>query len=348
MEKKSSNSNLRKANKAKNDEFYTQLSDIEKELWHYKQHFKGKNIFCNCDDPEESNFFKYFALNFEYLGLKKLVATHYEAEKQSYKLEISSWLDLNDDWKINLKDIIKTPLKQNWDFRSPECIEILKESDIIVTNPPFSLFREYVAQLMEYNKNFILLWNMNAITYKETFKLIKENKIWAWNWFNLSMVFKSPYENNLEANIKFCEQKWYFWKNFIKTPAISWFTNLDYKKRHEDLILYKTYNEKEYPKYDNYDAINIDKVKDIPQDYKWNMWVPITFLGNYNPDQFEIIWLWISSSWIEIWVRPYTQEHKKYRKEIQKRRAVDWDLYMMKNWLVEVPYARILIKNKKL
>jgi len=201
---------------------------------------------------------------------------------------------------------------------------------------------------MEYNKNFILLWNMNAITYKETFKLIKENKIWAWNWFNLSMVFKSPYENNLEANIKFCEQKWYFWKNFIKTPAISWFTNLDYKKRHEDLILYKTYNEKEYPKYDNYDAINIDKVKDIPQDYKWNMWVPITFLGNYNPDQFEIIWLWISSSWIEIWVRPYTQEHKKYRKEIQKRRAVDWDLYMMKNWLVEVPYARILIKNKKL
>lgn len=347
-EKKSWNKNLRKANKAKNDEFYTQLSDIEKELWHYREHFKDKTIFCNCDDPEESNFFKYFALNFEHIWLKKLIATHFESSKPSYKLEITAWLDLNNDWKINLNDVIKTPLKQNWDFRSQESIEILKEADIVITNPPFSLFREYVAQLFEYDKKFVLLWNMNAITYKEIFKLIKENKIWSWYWFNLSLVFRSPYENNLEANLKFCEQKWYFWKNFIKTPAISWFTNLETKKRHEDLILYKTYNEMQYPKYDNYDAINIDKVKDIPQDYTWFMWVPITFLNNYNPEQFEIIWLWISSSWIEIWVKPYTEEHKKYRKEIQKRRAVDWDLYMMKNWIVEVPYARILIKNKKL
>ncbi len=345
MTKKSWNSNLRKANKAKNDEFYTQLSDIEKELWHYKEHFKWKTIFCNCDDPEESNFFKYFALNFNHLWLKKLIATHYETEKPSYKLEISRWLDLNNDWKINLSDTTKTPLKQNWDFRSFECIELLKESDIIITNPPFSLFREYVAQLMEYEKKFILLWNMNAITYKEIFKLIKENKLWAWYWFNLSLVFKSPYENNLEANLKFCEQKWYFWKNFIKTPAISWFTNLEIQKRHEDLILYKTYNEKEYPKYDNYDAINIDKVKDIPKDYDWYMWVPITFLNNHNPEQFEILWLWISNSWIDIWVKPYTPEHKKYRKEIQKRWAVDGDLYMIKNWIVEVPYARIIIKR---
>lgn len=348
MEKKSWNKNLRKANKAKNDEFYTQLSDIEKELWHYKNHFKNKIIFCNCDDPEESNFFKYFALNFEYLGLKKLVATHFEEEKKSYKLEIIRWLDLNNDWKVDLKDTKKIELKENGDFRSDESIEILKEADIVVTNPPFSLFREYVAQLMEYKKDFILLWNMNAITYKETFKLIKENKIWWWYWFNLSMVFKSPYENNLEANKKFCEQKWYFWKNFIKTPAINWFTNIDTKKRHEDLILYKKYNEEEFPKYFNYDAINVNKVKDIPIDYKWKMWVPITFLDKYNPEQFEIIWLWISNSWIDIWVNPYTKEHKKYRKEIQKRWAVDWDLYMIENWEVKVPYARIIVRNKKL
>lgn len=287
MEKKSWNWNLRKANKAKNDEFYTQLSDIEKELGHYKQHFKWKTIFCNCDDPEESNFWKYFELNFEYLWIKKLVSTHFEDEKPSYKLEII-W-DRNKDWKVNKLDILKTPLKQNWDFRSPECIEILKESDIVITNPPFSLFREYIAQLIEYDKKFITLWNMNAITYKEIFKLIKENKLWSWYWFNLSLVFKSPYENNLEANLKFCEQKWYFWKNYIKTPAISWFTNLEIQKRHEDLILYKSYNETEYPKYDNYDWINVDKVKEIPFDYCWNIWVSITFLGVYNPEQFEIL-----------------------------------------------------------
>ena len=345
MEKKSWNWNLRKANKAKNDEFYTQLSDIEKELGHYKEHFKWKTIFCNCDDPEESNFWKYFELNFEYLWIKKLVSTHYEDEKPSYKLDII-W-DRNHDGKINKLDIVKTPLKQNWDFRSSECIDILKEADIVITNPPFSLFREYVAKLIEYDKNFVILGNLNAITYKEIFKLIKENKIWAWYWFNLSLVFKSPYENNLEANLKFCEQKWYFWKNYIKTPAINWFTNLDIQKRYEDLILYKKYNEIEYQKYYNFDAINADKVKEIPLDYSWYIWVPITFLWNYNPEQFEIIWLWISSSWIDIWVKPYTEEHKYYRKEIQKRAAVDWDLYMFINWVVEVPYARVIIKNKK-
>jgi len=190
MEKKSWNKNLRKANKAKNDEFYTQLSDIEKELWHYKNHFKDKIIFCNCDDPEESNFFKYFALNFEYLGLKKLVATHYEEEKKSYKLEIIRWLDLNNDWKINLKDTKKIELKENGDFRSDESIEILKEADIVVTNPPFSLFREYVAQLFEYEKKFLIIGNQNAISYKEIFKPIKENKIWLWNNSNKTMEFR--------------------------------------------------------------------------------------------------------------------------------------------------------------
>lgn len=176
IKKKSHNTNLHKANRAKNDEFYTQLSDIEKELHHYKNHFKDKIIFCNCDDPQESHFWKYFQMNFEYLGIKKLIATHYETEKPSYKLEIIG--DRNEDGRINMLDIITTPLKQNGDFRSPECIEILKEADIIVTNPPFSLFREYVAQLFEHEKKFVIIGSQNAITYKEFFKHIKENRVW--------------------------------------------------------------------------------------------------------------------------------------------------------------------------
>lgn len=357
MTKKSWNSNLRKANKAKNDEFYTQLSDIEKELSHYKEHLKDKIVFCNCDDPWYSNFFKYFVLQFKTIWLKRLITTHYDNEKPSYKLEVNSTninqisqyiknTTLFDDWGIFKNFWIS--LNENWDFRSHECIEILKKSDIVVTNPPFSLFREYVAQLFEYDKKFIILWNMNALTYKEIFKYIKENKLWTGYWFNLSLVYKSPYKNILEANRKFVMSKWYNPDDFIKVPAISWFTNIETKKRHEDLILYKTYNETEYQKYVNFDAINIDKITDIPLDYKWNIWVPITFLDKYNPEQFEIIWLWISNSWIEIWVKPYTEEHKKYRKEIQKRAAVNWDLYILKNWIVDVPYARVIIKNKKI
>ncbi len=318
MTKKSWNSNLRKANKAKNDEFYTQLSDIEKELWHYKEHFKWKTIFCNCDDPEESNFFKYFALNFNHLWLKKLIATHYETEKPSYKLEISRWLDLNNDWKINLSDTTKTPLKQNWDFRSPECIELLKESDIIITNPPFSLFREYVSQLFEYEKKFVIIWNNNAITYKEIFKIIKENKIWLWYNANKTMEFRLS--DDYEKWSRIDET----WKKYWIVPAISWYTNLEISKRHEDLILYKNYNEKEYQKYDNYDAINVDRVKDIPVDYNLLMWIPITFLNTYNPEQFEIIW-------------------------------IDRELVFEKTWKVsrfhinwnEI-YARVVIKNKKI
>lgn len=176
MTKKSSNKGLQEAGKAKKDEFYTQLSYIEKEIGAYKEHFRGKTIFCNCDDPLESNFFFYFAQNFEFLGLKKLISTHYHSEKKTYKLEVTQ--DINQDGKINLEDTVKTPLKQNGDFRSPECIEILKEADIVVTNPPFSLFREYVAQLVEYDKKFLIIGNQNAITYKEIFSLIKDNKIW--------------------------------------------------------------------------------------------------------------------------------------------------------------------------
>lgn len=311
MENKSWNKNLRKANKAKNDEFYTQLSDIEKELGHYKQHFKDKTIFCNCDDPEESNFFKYFALNFEHLKLKKLIATHYEEIKPSYKLEITRWLDLNHDWKIDLKDTKKIKLKENWDFRSDECIELLKESDIVVTNPPFSLFREYVVQLMEYEKKFLIIWNKNAITYKEIFKILKKNRIWL---------------GYTSAN-EFWDINWNITKKI--NWLTRWFTNLEIKKRHETAILYKPYNETEYPKYDNYDAINVDKVKDIPMDYKWKMWVPLTFLDKYNPEQFEII-DWLNRYSILDW--PTEETKWKYLSQI--------------NW--KPIYIRIIIKNKKL
>jgi hypothetical protein len=342
MEKKSANSNLRKANAAKNDEFYTQLSDIEKEVGNYKDYFKGKTIFCNCDDPEESNFWNYFALNFEFLGLKKLIATHFEKEKPSYKLELIR--DQNNDGKINKLDTIKTPLKQNGDFRSPECIDILKEADIVVTNPPFSLFREYMAQLFEYNKKFIIVGHQNAIGYKEIFKLIRENKLWLGYGFTggaAHFINKHYVDYATAGNHK---------EGMIRVSGVVWFTNIETKKRHEDLILYKTYygNEKEYPKYENYDAINVNKTKDIPIDYRGAMGVPITFMDKYSPEQFEIIGLGISSSGIEIGVKPYTAEHKKYRKEVQKRAAVDGDLYMIKNGAVDVPFSRIIIKNKKI
>ncbi|MDQ7022072.1 MAG: adenine-specific methyltransferase EcoRI family protein [Candidatus Gracilibacteria bacterium] len=214
MEKKSGNNNLKKANKAKKDEFYTQLSDIERELGHYKEYFTDKVIFCNCDDPEESNFFKYFALNFEYLGLKKLIATHFETEKSSYKLEITRGLDLNNDGKIDLQDTKKIKLKQNGDFRSPECIEILESCDIVVTNPPFSLFRDYVAQLFEYDKKFITIGHQNAITYKEIFKLIKENKIWLGYGFKggAGHFINTHYEDCSSCLVTIIKE----WKTMIK------------------------------------------------------------------------------------------------------------------------------------
>ena len=265
------NKNLRKAKKEKNDEFYTQLTDIEKELVHYKEQFKDKIIFCNCDDPECSNFWKYFYLNFEHLGLKKLIATHYEEEKSTYKLEYDG------------KEKVKTQLKQNGDFRSPEAVEILKETDIVVTNPPFSLFREYVTQLMEYEKQFIIMGNNNAITYKEIFPLLKNNEMWLGYHVNKTMEFMLSPDYDRWDRIDGKGNK------YGKVPAITWFTNLDVKKRHEKLILYKTYTPEKYPKYDNYDAIEVNRVANIPVDYDGVMGVPITFLGKYNPEQFEIL-----------------------------------------------------------
>lgn len=363
---------LRTAQKAKNDEFYTQLEDIEKELKHHKNQLKGKVVFCNCDDPYESNFFKYFASNFNYLGLKKLIATSYtkspiagtqlglfEVEglkpngKQPFKIEINEVTDSDNSGSVTLVDVeyllrhdknTATPLHGNGDFRSEECVELLKEADIVVTNPPFSLFREYIAQLVEYDKKFIIIGNMNAITYRECFKLIKDNRMWLGASIHSGdREFRVPEEYPLNAASSRVDENGY---KYIRVKGVRWFTNLDYDERHEDLVLYKKYSDEEFPKYENYDAINVDKTADIPYDYDGTFGVPITFLDKYNPDQFEIIGLGISNSGKEIGVNPYKPEHKKYRKEIQQRGAVDGDLYMITDGIVNVPYARILIKRK--
>ena len=294
MENKSSNKTLRKANKEKNDEFYTQLSDIEKELRHYKAHFQDKVVFCNCDDPRVSNFFHYFSYNFEQLGLKKLIATCYKSQNADLFSENNSekaiYLeytgDKNGDHIPNPEEIGIKHLKGDGDFRSRESIELLKQADIVVTNPPFSLFREYVAQLLEFDKKFLIVGSLNAITYKEIFKLIKDNQLWlGYGFSGGNAYFKTPYTKEFATGV-FDEET-----GLVKFRNVSWFTNLDFEKRHEDLILYKTYygNESDYPKYDNYDAINVDKTKDIPLDYAGAMGVPITFLDKYNPDQFEIL-----------------------------------------------------------
>lgn len=274
------NSNLRKADREKNDEFFTQLTDIEKELRHYKEYFKDKIVFCNCDDPEYSNFWKYFQNNFYFLGLKKLVSTHYNLDgSPSYKMEIVRTDKGN---QVGIPDYVKTDLVGNGDFRSDECVAILKEADIVVTNPPFSLFREYVAQLVEYDKKFVIIGNQNAITYKEFLPYLKDNLIWMGNNSG-AQIFGVP--NDFDRDNTFVENG----QKYAKFGNICWFTNLDIKKRHEEMILYRNYNEQDYPKYDNYDAINVDKTADIPCDYFGMMGVPITFLDKYNPEQFELI-----------------------------------------------------------
>lgn len=313
MEKKSSNKNLHKASQAKKDEFYTQLVDIEKELKHYKDQFRGKVVYCNCDDPFESNFFKYFASKFNELKLKKLITTSYSGSpivggqlplfevagskgKQPIKIEINKVPDSNADGSVNLADVewllkhdanVATPLKGSGDFRSDECIALLEEADIVVTNPPFSLFRDYVAQLVEHNKKFLIIGNVNSITYKECFKLIKDNKMWLGvSIHSGDREFRVPDDYPLNAAGSRIDGDGH---KYIRVKGVRWFTNLDYKERHEKITFYKTYSPQEYPKYDNYDAINIDKTLDIPQDYDGAMGVPITFLDKYNPEQFEII-----------------------------------------------------------
>ena len=345
--------NIDKAKEAKKDEFYTQLDDINNELKHYREHFRGKIVLCNCDDPRVSNFFTYFAYNFEFLGLKKLITTCYKNQNMDLfsqnQSEQAVYLiyegDKNGNHTPDANEIGVIPLKGDGDFRSKECIELLKEADIVVTNPPFSLFREYVAQLMEYDKEFLIIGNQNALSYKEIFPLIRDNKMWLGASIHSGdRKFWVPEDYELKAagcGIDATGRK------FIRVKGVRWFTNLDYKERHEDLILYKNYTPDLYPKYENYDAINVNKTEDIPCDYEGIMGVPITFMDKYNPDQFEIIGLGIANLGLSIGVQPYKPEHKKYRKEIQKRGAVDGDLYMMNGDEVVVPYARILIRRKK-
>lgn len=280
------NKNLHQAKKAKNDEFYTQLTDIEKECFHYREHFRDKVIYCNCDDARESNFFKYFAMNFEFFGLKKLITTGYKADGKGVCLVYEG--DKNGNKVADDNEIQVTELKGDGDFRSEECIELLKQADIVVSNPPFSLFREYVEQLVEYEKKFLIIGNVNAITFKEIFPLIKDNKLWLGvSSFNQGMYFYVPKNYEYANTYKFDREK--DGKNIMRVSSICWFTNLEHKKRNEELILYKQYSEDCYPKYDNYDAIEVSKVVEIPVDYEGVMGVPITFLDKYNPNQFEIV-----------------------------------------------------------
>lgn len=285
MEKKSSNKNLRKANASKMDEFYTQFTDIENELKHYKNQFRKKVVFCNCDDPKESNFVKYFSINFEHLRLKKLIATHFKdanlfTKESPYKLEYIG--DKNGNRMPDPSEFI-TKMIGTGDFRSKECFELLKEADIVVTNPPFSLFREYVAQLIKFGKKFLIMGNQNAITYKEIFKLIKENKMWLGQSLNgRNILFQIP--NYYESYYKIIDGKKYAFPK-----GVVWFTNLNVPKRSEEIVLYKKYTKEEYPTYDNYDAINVDRTEQIPLDYAGVMGVPITFLHKHNPDQFKIV-----------------------------------------------------------
>ena len=334
------NKNLNNAKIAKKDEFYTQLTDIERELQHYWQHFKDKVVLCNCDDPYESNFFKYFALRFNQLGLKKLICTCYngspvqgnelmidfgdfsdEPKKIAYKVEITEVKDLNGDGAVDLSDVRyllqndrnAISILKTGDFRDPECVELLKQADIVVTNPPFSLFREYLGQLMQYDKKFLIIGPYNAITYKEIFPLIKNNKLWLGYGFHAgNAYFKIPDDAIKEyVNGVFNEDT-----GLVKFRNCTWYTNIDHVKRHEKLDLVCRYSPEEYPHYDNYDAIDVSKTADIPYDYEGAMGVPITFLDKYNPEQFDII---------------------KFRKGDD-----DKDLRVNGKY----PYFRILIRNK--
>lgn len=317
--------NLRKAKAAKNDEHYTKLDDIVAEIVQhpdYVKHFKDKVVFCNCDDPEASNFVKCFRMFFNKLGIKKMIATHYTKDgSPSYKLEWSGE-KLNGD-TVNM---IKTPLEGDGDFRSPECIELLKEADIVVTNPPFSLYREYIALLEQYGKDFVIIGSMNSIAYKEVFPLLKEGRMFV--GYTNPKEFVQP-----DGSVK-------------KFGNITWFTNLDIDKNHEPLPLTKLYhgNEAKYPRYENFDGIDVAKVSDIPKDYDGIMGVPITFLSEYCPDQFEVLGLAHGNLGVELGIRPYDRALKPLNKGLR-----DGDFYFFKdgNPKPQIPYSRVAIRRKR-
>ena len=364
---------LRNARKNKNDEFYTQLADIEAEMRHYKEYFEGKTIFCNCDDPFESNFFKYFASNFNFLRLKKLIATCYVASpiacneliygvdksgqicffttkdcvplepnkaKCPYKIEITEENDENGDGAIDITDVefllknkknTLTLLEGDGDFRSAECVELLKEADIVATNPPFSLFREYVAQLFEYGKKFIIIGNVNAIAYKEVFPLVKDNMMWmGCSIHSGDREFRVPDSYPLNAAGFRVDADG---TKYIRVKGVRWFTNIDNKNRHEIMSLYKKYTPEEYPTYDNYNAVNVNTTSDIPYDFDGIMGVPVTFLDKYNPEQFEIIGMGTGDTAKTIGIT------KNYRGRT--------DLAYTIAGVSKCPYNRILIRRKR-
>lgn len=344
MEKKTLNRNLHAAKNSKKDEFYTQLSDIEKELKHYKDHFKGKTVLCNCDDPRVSNFFHYFSHNFEGLGLKKLITTCYKNQNRDLFSEHTSeqaiYLEYTGDRNSNKvpdpEEIGIVPLRGDGDFRSDECIKLLKEADIVVTNPPFSLFREYVEQLIRYKKKFIVIGSKAALHYQEIFTLIKENKVWVGvTPMGVDLLFDIPatYANEMIAGGK-SDSSYKIINGVVKgrSPSI-WFTNMDNAKRHEHLPLYKKYSPSEYPTYDNLDAIEVGKVSQIPCDYEGFMGVPDTFLDKYNPDQFELIGIPFGNLGKEIGV---TKNHRGRT-----------DIAITKDGKSRCPYSRIIIRRKK-
>ena len=348
------NKNLNAAKTAKKDEFYTQLTDIERELQHYWKHFEGKVVLCNCDDPYESNFFKYFALRFNQLGLKKLICTCYngspvqgnelmidfgdffdEPKKIAYKVEITEVKDLNGDGAVDLSDVqyllkndknVLSTLKTG-DFRDPECIELLKQADIVVTNPPFSLFREYIGQLVKYEKHFLIVGHQNAITYKEVFPLIKDNKIWLGYGFKGAVGhFVSPYEDIAKASDHRA--------GMIRVSGVTWYTNMEITKRGEPLDLVCHYSEEEYPRYEDHNAIDVSDTYAIPSNYDGIMGVPITFLDKYNPEQFEIIDCCEPCIRLDILRKmPKFKEYKSRQK-------------MCHGVLCQKKYHRILIRNK--
>ena len=383
-----SRSDLLNAKRDKQNEFYTLYEVIQAELNHYEDKFKNKTVFCNCDDPFESNFFRFFVKNFNYLGLKRLICTCYKGSPVAFTIfdylkdDNEEPLEKSNGYVIDIKEVpmkngrgvtdddinklllskkrgVKK-LKGDGDFRSKECIEYLKLADIVVTNPPFSLFREYVAQLIEYKKKFLIIGNQNALTYKEIFKLIKNNEIWLGSSIHSGdREFRIPDDYEVRSKSLRIDDKGY---RYIRVVGVRWWTNLDYKERHEDLLLYKTYNEEEYPKYDNYDAINVDKTELIPKDYDGVMGVPITFMDKYNPEQFEIVALGNSRdnfTPIKDYINP-----KKVLKDgkivnggaincvlaietIKKPKNAIYYISENSKYLI-APYARILIRKKKM
>ena len=345
------NKGLNDAKKAKKDEFYTQLSDIENELRHYKEHFRGKTVLCNCDDPRVSNFFHYFAYQFEALGLKRLITTCYKNQTpdlfSQHDCERAIWLEYLGDKNGNRipdpEEIGIRQLEGDGDFRSQECIELLKQADIIVTNPPFSLFREYVAQLVQYGKKFIIIGHQNAIKYKEIFPLIQANKLWLGYGFRGGAThFMSKYEDVATAGSHKA--------GMIRVSGVVWFTNLEIKKRHEELILFRNYTPKAYPHYENYDAIDVSQTENIPCDYDGLMGVPISFMDKYNPEQFEIVGNACDTAWCrKAGIAPMGQDTINQLRQQGNMAHVTANmnsLYLVHDGKVILPYARVIIRRR--